>query len=529
MDANARQDRPSRLYAAYVLIVLVGVYVLNFVDRQILSILAEEIKRDLHLRDADLGFLFGTAFAVFYAVLGIPLGRLADVWNRRTLIACGLAVWSLMTAASGLARGFFALAVCRFGVGAGEASASPAAYSMLYDYFPPRVRTTVLSIYSTGVFIGQGVGIFIGGVLLGWWSKLYPNPADAPLGLKGWQAAFFAVGLPGLLMALLVATLREPRRGQSDGVLTPDHPAPLREAMTVLASVLPVASLFVLRRAGAGRRVLALNALAGLVVAGCAAGLAVLTRNVQQWAALGVAVYAIICWAQALSFRDPTTFAMVLKARTLTWTVAGVAASNFMLSAFGFWTIPFYQRAHGMTAAEIGPIMGLATGGMGFCGVLLGGFLADGLRRRFAGGKLATVLISLILSMLSALVLLLAADVRMALVGSFALMLTSSMGLGPSVSTLNDLVLPRMRATSSAFGFMVTYLVAGAIGPYLIGALSDLFVAQGGLAGPALREAMLWSLIVPATGVGLVLAAMKTIGADEAQMLERARALGEPL
>ena len=126
-------------YAKYVLFVLVIVYVFNFIDRQILSILAEDIKADLGISDAEIGFLYGTAFAVFYAVFGIPMGKLADVWVRKNLIAIGLAFWSLMTALSGTARSFGMLAACRFGVGIGEASASPAAFSMLSDYFPPRV------------------------------------------------------------------------------------------------------------------------------------------------------------------------------------------------------------------------------------------------------------------------------------------------------------------------------------------------------------------------------------------------------
>ena len=150
-------------YARYVLIVLIIVYVFNFIDRQILSILAEEIKADLGISDSDIGFLYGTAFAVFYAVFGIPLGRLADVWVRRTLIAAGLAFWSLMTALSGTARSFMTLALYRFGVGIGEASATPAAFSMLSDMFPPQQRATVLSIYSGGIYIGAGIGLFLGG------------------------------------------------------------------------------------------------------------------------------------------------------------------------------------------------------------------------------------------------------------------------------------------------------------------------------------------------------------------------------
>jgi MFS family permease len=130
---NSSTHPPSPGYARYTLAVLVLVYVLNFLDRNIISILAEDIKADLSISDAQLGFLQGTAFAVFYAIFGIPLGRLADVWNRRSLIAAGLAFWSLMTALSGFSRTFAQLATARVGVGVGEASATPAAYSRISD------------------------------------------------------------------------------------------------------------------------------------------------------------------------------------------------------------------------------------------------------------------------------------------------------------------------------------------------------------------------------------------------------------
>src|SRR5262245_18274254 len=155
------------------------VYVFNFIDRQILSILEEEIKADLHISDAEIGFLFATAFAVFYAVFGIQLGKLAAVWVRKNSIAIGFDFWSAMTALSGTARSFAALATYRFGVGIGEASASPAAYSMLSDYFPPRLRATVLAIYSAGIYIGAGIGIFLGGIIVDGWRDAFPDPATA--------------------------------------------------------------------------------------------------------------------------------------------------------------------------------------------------------------------------------------------------------------------------------------------------------------------------------------------------------------
>lgn len=187
----------------YALSVLVVVYTFNFIDRQILSILLEPIKADLGLSDTALGMLSGFAFAAFYATLGIPIARYADRGNRRNLIALALAIWSGMTALSGLAQNFWHLLIARIGVGVGEAGCSPPAHSMLADYFPAEKRATALGIYSLGI----PFGILFGFVAGGWLNEFF-----------GWRVAFFVVGVPGILLAILVRfTLREPPRGMAEG------------------------------------------------------------------------------------------------------------------------------------------------------------------------------------------------------------------------------------------------------------------------------------------------------------------------
>ena len=186
----------------YVLGVLVVVYTFNFIDRQILSILIESIKADLALSDQQLGFLAGFAFAAFYATMGIPIALWADRGNRRNLISIALALWSGMTALSGLAQNFWQLAIARIGVGVGEAGCSPPAHSLIADYYPPEKRATALGIYALGIPFGIMFGLFIGG----WINEAF-----------GWRKAFFVVGLPGLMLALLVRfTLTEPERGMSE-------------------------------------------------------------------------------------------------------------------------------------------------------------------------------------------------------------------------------------------------------------------------------------------------------------------------
>lgn len=195
-----RAERPA--YANYVLAVLFVAYVINFVDRQIVSILAEPIKHALGISDSWIGFLGGPAFAIFYATLGIPIARLADVWIRRSVIAIGLALWSGMTALSGLSQSFTQLALARIGVGVGEAALSPPAHSLLADYFPVQKRATALGVYAMGIHIGVLVGLVVGG----WLEELW-----------GWRAAFMVVGLPGLALALIVRlTVREPVRGAQE-------------------------------------------------------------------------------------------------------------------------------------------------------------------------------------------------------------------------------------------------------------------------------------------------------------------------
>ena len=207
-------------YLRYALGLLTVVYVVNFVDRQILSILLQSIKQDLGLTDLQLGLLSGTAFGLFYATLGVPIARLADIFSRKSVIAICLAIWSGMTALCGTASSFALLLTYRVGVGIGEAGGSPPSHSLISDYFPPERRATVLGIFSLGIPLGILVGFMAGGWL------------DQTL---GWRTAFLVVGLPGLVLALLVAlTIKEPPRGLSEGIQTNASPPSAMEVVRFL-------------------------------------------------------------------------------------------------------------------------------------------------------------------------------------------------------------------------------------------------------------------------------------------------------
>lgn len=534
-DIQSRETSPDSSdevggkYAKYVLVVLVIVYIFNFIDRQILSILAEEIKADIGISDAEIGFLYGTAFAVFYAVFGIPLGRLADTWVRKSLISIGLMFWSLMTALSGTARTFGTLAFYRIGVGIGEASATPAAFSLLSDYFSPKHRTTALAVYSSGVYIGSGIGIFLGGVILDSWSGLYPDTSLAPLQLKGWHVAFFVVGLPGLLMALWVWTLKEPKRGQSEGLITPAHPHPFREAWNELSSILPLIHFVQLKKLGATKKGFCLNIAAGLLIVALAYFLYLQTGTAAQWIALGIGLYAAVCWVQSLSLRDAATFSMIFRCKSILFSVIGFPCIAFVTYGLGFWGPPFFQRVHGVSASETGMILGLSAAVGGWAGVTMGGVIADKLRQKNIRAKLYVAIASVVLSLPSAIGLLVTDNLTAAYVFNFLFALTSPMWIGPAAATINDLVMPRMRAIASAFYIMMITFIGLALGPYVMGQISDTLVAQGSTSAEALTQGMLWGLNAYIIALIMLIFAAFSIDKDQSTRLERAKELGETI
>ncbi|HWW57199.1 MAG TPA: MFS transporter [Sphingopyxis sp.] len=238
--ASVNDGYPPPAYGWYVVGILTLAYVFSFLDRQILSLLVEPMKADLHLNDTQISLLQGLAFAVCNALAGLPLGRLVDTQRRTTLVAAGIAFWSVATAACGLVRSYGALLVLRMGVGAGEAILTPAANSLIGDHFPPQKVGFPLAVYSIGIFIGGGLALVIGATVIA--GAMAAGPAHVPFvgEIRPWQVVFLIVGLPGLLVALLALSLREPARkgalrrsGAPDGAGKPEAP-PLREVFAFL-------------------------------------------------------------------------------------------------------------------------------------------------------------------------------------------------------------------------------------------------------------------------------------------------------
>lgn len=519
MRSDGPPGAPTRAYSNYLLTVLVLVYVFNFLDRQIVSILAERIKADIGATDAQMGFLYGTAFAVFYALFGIPLGRLADMWERKKLIALGLSFWSVMTALSGLARNFTQLAIARIGVGVGEASATPAAFSMLSDSFPAARRATALAIYSSGIYIGAGLGLGIGGVIVDGWDTAWEGQA-APGGLAGWQVAFMAVGLPGILLAGWVSTLREPVRGAMDGIASPAVARPFREFFREILSVVPPLTLVHLVVERYGARAVAGNLAAAVGVSLGAVLLTALLGTPEQWIALAIGAYATISWAQALRRRDAPAFTLIFTTPSLRWAALGFSFLAFTGYGTGFWLPPFLIREHGQSEAEVGLLFGSAAALGGWLGVTFGGFLADRWRALHSNGRIWVGLLTAASPLPVAAWMFTTDSVAVVYALGVPISMLTSMWIGPAASTVQDLVLPRMRGAASGAYLLILTFIGLALGPYTIGRLS---VALGDL-GLAIL-ASLGSNVIAAT---LLLVAMRTLGRDEASRMSRAQAAGEP-
>jgi len=514
---SAPDEAPASARAWVTLGVLIVVYVFNFVDRQILAILAERIKADLGVSDAQLGFLYGTAFAVFYAVFGIPLGLLADLGNRRSVIAAGLGFWSLMTTLSGFATSFPQLAMARIGVGVGEAASAPAAYSMLSDLFPKRQRATVMALYSAGIYIGSGLGLFIGAQIVERWDRAFAL-GTAPFDLAGWQVAFLVVGPPGIILAPFLFMIREPVRGEREGLAArAAHSHPVRAALKELASLIPPVSVVLMARRGGPWT---LNLLAGAGVALVALVLSRWSGNWQQWVAVGFGALVAITYAQLLRQMDPPAYALIFKTKSLALATIGFSLLAFNGYAILFWIPAFYVRYHGLPLSEIGLVIGLISSIAGLVGVTLGGLLADRFKRRSPAGRLYVGLANALGPIPFSLLAFYAPNPNVSLALYAVVQAFASLWVGAGVSTVQDLVLPRMRARASAVFLLFVTLLGLALGPFVIGRLSD-YLGD-------LRQAMLFGLVVCLVAAALFAAAARSVGADESSRSERARKAGEP-
>jgi sugar phosphate permease len=399
-DSGGVDQAARLLYRSYVLVVLVIVYTFNFIDRQIIGILAVPIKAELRLSDSQLGLMGGLAFALFYTLLGIPIARLADRVNRTAIMTAALALWSVMTAICGLTHSFAQLFIARVGVGVGEAGGVTPAYSLICDYFPPRERARALSAYSFGIPIGSATGIVLGGFITS---------------LMTWRAAFFIVGLAGLLITpLLKFTVREPKRGALDpapanGRVPPEH------------------------QGGSGT-----GGVSGSFAPTLLQVIAVLARKPSFW---------------GLSL--------------------GAACASMMGYGLFFWAPSFLVRSFHLSLLHASLCYGALVLVGGLAGIWLGGVLAD----RYGGTRRGMYAFIPAIAFVATVPFYFAGVLSTTLWVSFIVLLVpTALGLawlGPVLAAVQHLVPGSMRATASALFLFINNLIGIGLGTTLIGVVSD--------------------------------------------------------
>lgn len=422
--APSAPARASGPYSGYVLGVLFTVYMFNFIDRQIVAILQEPIKAEFGLADWQLGLMTGSAFAIFYSILGVPIAFAADRTNRVTIISLALTAWSALTAIFGLAQSYVWLLIARIGVGVGEAGGSPPSHSLISDYFDPKRRATALAFYSFGIPVGSVLGLWMGAFFYHWFAGLAESgelgAALAGLGLgramtdflvaSPWRLAFLVVGLPGVFLALLVKfTVREPVRGGRDGGRA-STPLPLGEVLRALA------------------------------------------KKPSFWLlSLGAAVasfvgYGLFPWLPSYfirTYNDPSVLAdPVLLSQAVRAVALPYGAMIFVGGVIGTWA---------------------------------GGYVCD----RF-GEKDERAYATLPAYAMLAAVPIYWVGISLPSVGAALTVLTiptalGAMWYGPLFATIQNLVAPGMRALASAIMLFIVNLIGLGLGQLVTGALSDLF------------------------------------------------------
>ena len=481
---EAGEPPVSAGYRYYVLAILVFVYMLNFVDRQIIGILAAPLKEEFGMSDSQFGLLGGIAFASVYSTLAIPLAWLADRSSRVWIMTGALTVWSGFTALCGIAGSFGQLFLFRMGVGVGEAGGVAPAYSLIADYFPPNQRARAMAAFAFGIPLGTAGGTLIGGLLAAQY---------------GWRTAFIAVGLLGVLVApILRLTVRDPKRGGADAAAA--GAAPVVEIPTA-APVIPVDD-------GLGRKV----ALGAFGVAGGLALLAVLSLAGTGVAtpmipAFGAGLFAVIGVSLLIARK---TGSVIMRKRSFWLLALGAASSSVCGYGVAGWLPLFFMRSFNLTLTQVSwYYSGIALIG-GLLGIWMGGAVADKLGRRSRG---AYPLVPAVAFLISAPCFILAMNSpwligllpgggspALALSVAFLIFLIPTglnlAWLGPVTAAVQHLAPAPMRSTASAIFLLINNLLGLAVGFFYFGWMSDLLRPTFG------EESLRWAIY---TGMGFYL------------------------
>ncbi|WP_312125562.1 MFS transporter [Brevundimonas sp.] len=476
----------SPAYRYYVLAILVFVYMLNFVDRQIIGILAAPLKQEFDLSDSQFGLLGGIAFASVYSTLAIPLAWLADRSSRVWIMTGALTVWSGFTALCGVAGSFGQLFLFRMGVGVGEAGGVAPAYSLIADYFPPNQRARALAAFAFGIPLGTAGGTLVGGLLAAEY---------------GWRTAFIVVGVLGVLVApVLRLTVRDPKRGGTDAAAAQAAPAAAPVPQTPSPGV----------STGLGRKV----ALASFGIAGVFAGLGALSLmgvGVQNPVIpfFGAGLFTVI----GISLWIAKSTGDVIMRKKSFWLLSlGAASSSVCGYGVAGWLPLFFMRSFDLTLSQVSwYYAGIALIG-GLLGIWMGGAVADKMAKR---SKAAYPLVPAICFLISAPCFILAMNSPwligmlpgggshgMALLLAFLIFLIPTglnlAWLGPVTAAVQHLAPAPMRSTASAIFLLINNLLGLAVGFFYFGWMSDLLRPTFG------DESLRWAIY---TGMGFYLLA----------------------
>jgi MFS transporter, Spinster family, sphingosine-1-phosphate transporter len=524
--------------AWYALFLVTLTTAMSMVDRQILAILAPRIKADLNIGDAEMGVLYGAVFGLFYSVFSLPLGRLADGWVRTRLLSISIFGWSIMTGIAGFANSFGMLALSRLGVGVGEASSQPAGMSLLSDLFPKKQRGMVTAAMAVAVALGLGGAIGLGAVVADGWERAFAD-GGAPLGLKGWQAAFLVAAAPGVVLSFLLLKLPEPLRGASDGVLAKPDPAPFKASLDTLIGILPGFAWLEFARRKASAQIWIINIAAAVVIVTLAIfltqwtnglrpvnptalriGAFEMTGNALQWTITGVGAYIVICWMQSLSLRDKPAFAVIVKQPSLALVIAIASLQSVINYGVMSWSAVYAIQNFEGSQTAIAVQFSILITALGVAGPLIAGPLSDWMNQRFKGGRIYLTLAALGISPFLAFPTFNAPTLGGFFSWFIVYSLVLTMWLPPIYASLLDLVLPRMRGMVMSYYILMMTITGMGLGPYAVGMISD--VNKGNLG-----DAILSVYWVAPVIVALIVALIWRMPKDEATLAERAAAAGE--
>jgi MFS transporter, Spinster family, sphingosine-1-phosphate transporter len=519
---------PSLPNGAYYALALVGLtQAMSLLDRQILAILAPAIKADLKIGDAEMGLLFGTVFALFYALFSLPLGRLADGWTRTRLLSICLVFWSAATGLAGFATSFGMLVLSRLGVGIGEAATQPAGVSLVFDYWPKHRRGFVMAVMASSIALGIGGSLILGGLAAAWWSTAYPGST-----LRGWQFAFLVAASPGFLLAILLWRMAEPGRGAIDGIETPPDPAPFAASVQVLGSVTPGFNWLSFARLQAEGSIWRVNLiwLIGIIIT--MAGVVSVTAHISprpplnfgvfqmnthllQWTVIGFGIFVMVNFMQNLRLTDGQAYRVITRSPTLIMVMAVGSLQGMINYGMMAFNPSFLIKTYDLTMRDAALQFGLLAAAMGIIGPLIWGPLSDKLNVRFPGsGRAWVAMFAMGVSPLMSFWVYYAPDAGGFFLRFMAYSLVLTGWLPPLYAMMYDQVLPRMRGIATSVYLLSSTIIGLGIGPYLVGMLSD---ATGDL-----RFAMLCINTAAIPIVLLLLAVAKRARGDEAALLVRA-------